>query len=147
MKKIISVVSIALCFCLFLTACSTSFSYTFNIENGDRIKVKLDTTNGHKLEQNDGQFTVVEEGKDPMYGAFLTEEMFGDYMDTALTKDVLESGEDFCIFQQDGELGRETYILFMVDNSDTGIVLATLQDEAGARALYDLLTITGNPKD
>ena len=69
MKKIISVLAIALCFCLFLTACSTSFAYTFTIENGDRIKVKLDTTNGHQLEQENGQFTVVEEGKDPMYGA------------------------------------------------------------------------------
>ena len=147
MKKIISVLSIALCLCLFLTACHTSFAYTFNIENGDRIKVKLDTTNGHQLEQEDGQFKIIEEGKKPMFGAFLSEDIFDDYMDTALTEDVLESGDDFCMFQQDGEFGRETYYLFMVDNSNTGIVLATLQDEAGARALYDLLTITGNPED
>ncbi len=148
MKKIISVACIALCLCLLLTACRTSFSYTFNIENGDRVKVTLDTTNGHKIEQENGQFTIIEEGKDSMYGVFLTREMFDAYEETALSStDVLESGDDFCVFQQDGELGRETYILLMVDNSQTGVLLATLQDEAGARTLYSLLTFTGNSTD
>ena len=148
MKKLISVLSVALCLCILLTACHSSFSYTFNIETGDRVKVTLDTTNGYKLRQENGQFSVEKDDNKLMFGTFLTADMFDDYEATVLAgADIIESAEDFYLFQQDGQSGRETYYLFMLDNSDTGIILATLEGEETARAIYDLLTITANPED
>ncbi|MFQ7536069.1 MAG: hypothetical protein ACLRL6_01170 [Clostridium sp.] len=62
MKRIMKtgVLMLAVAMMLTLGACSASSSksYTFNVETGDTIKVKLDTSNGLSLSQKDGQFTV-----------------------------------------------------------------------------------------
>ena len=77
MKRIMKtgVLMLAVAMMLTLGACSASSSksYTFNVETGDTIKVKLDTSNGLSLSQKDGQFTVKKDEENILQGMFIHE--------------------------------------------------------------------------
>ena len=63
---------------LALCACevTSSFSYSFDVATGDRIKVELDTSTGLDLSQKDGRF-FVKEGEDKIVeGLFITRETY-----------------------------------------------------------------------
>ena len=146
MKKLISAISVALCLCVLLTACHTSFSYTFTISTGDKVKVSLDTTDGHKLTQKDGVFAVSDkDGIKMLEGVFVTEEQYDAYEEAINEKHtVLESEKGFTNYQlENGEYG----FLLWLYGSATGVIMAGGYDLDSARTAYDLLTITANPED
>ena len=81
MKKFIAI-SLILAACLALTACTgTSMSYTFNVETGEQIEVKLDTTGGYKLTQSDGNmFLSNADGDLVLTGYFLLPDAYESYI-------------------------------------------------------------------
>ena len=46
MKKLLTVLLITT---ILLTGCTTSKSYTYDVDNGDRIKITIDTSNGYDM--------------------------------------------------------------------------------------------------
>lgn len=80
-----------LCIALFSGCTHTSFSYTFNVETGEQIKVTLDTTDGMKLSQEDGHFMVSSEDNEELsLGIFLLEEQTQNYFDNLPTAEDVE---------------------------------------------------------
>lgn len=125
-----------------LTACTTSFALTFEVETGDSIKVELDTTGGYALKANGATFEVYDGDTLISKGIFLTEEMLAPYLElTEGSQDditVLEKSENSIFYHT----GNEWNYVFLVDNSSTGVALVNLTSQESAQECYSLLTIT-----
>lgn len=79
-----------------LSACdvTTSFCYTFNIDNGDKVDVTLDTSDGHKISQKDGEFIVKKDDKTLLKGFFMGQTDYENFRDKALHTDGVTVKED-----------------------------------------------------
>lgn len=130
---------------LYLSACHTSKSYTFQIENGEMIKVSLDTSDGYDLIQNNGRFSVEKEDKAILQGYFLSEEGYAERRAMILeAQDVTikrtEKEPDLYVYQCQGEVGLETDYLVQVMDAKTGIVIGSLNSYEEAEAAFSLMT-------
>ncbi len=140
MKKIIAA---ALLMCAVLTGCknSSAQSLTFNVETGDSINVKLDTSdNDYKLKAEGSHFIVKEDGEDILEGIFLTEDMYADYEEVIWEDGIILESDDYLFYEYDGEAGTERNILLMVPDSDTGVIIASLEDEDKVRDAFGKLS-------
>ena len=77
MKKVLALVlSVILVACLF-TACNTNSSkaYTFTVDNGDKIKIELNTADKYDL-SSELPFTISCDGKTLSQGSFVLAESY-----------------------------------------------------------------------
>lgn len=79
-----------------LSACdvTTSFCYTFNIDNGDKVDVTLDTSDGHKISQKDGEFFIKKDDKTLLKGNFMRQSDYEKFCDRALNMEGVTIKED-----------------------------------------------------
>ena len=113
MKRIMKtgVLMLAVAMMLTLGACSASSSksYTFNVETGDTIKVKLDTSNGLSLSQKDGQFTVKKDEENILQGMFIHETGYNSYLaikgqqGMRVLEDTEKDGNTYYMYEIEGE--------------------------------------------
>ena len=133
-----------------LVACTfeTNMSYTFTVETGDKIVVKLNTTDGHSISSN-VPFEVSKDGEELVTGIFLTEAMYNDYMDTidvAYNVTVLDKSTKngnqytFVKFEHD-DFDEYDYFIF-VGGSNTGIALGCVTSREDAEDCFNHLTIS-----
>ena len=144
MKKIVFL----LCaFMLLCTACqfSTSKSFTFDVDNGDQIKVSLDTTGGFDL-SSQAPFGISQNGKVLSEGTFIYSEYYDYYVevvdndsDAELLDSGTKDGNEF-IFWCYNDVEYNYAIL--VRDSDTGVVIGNMVSEKSAKECFDRLTIT-----
>lgn len=145
MKKIF-VLFLAL-ICLSVAACTvnTSMSYTYNVETGDAITVKLNTADGYSI-TSDLPFTISKNGETVGQGYFITEETYQTYV-TSL------SGMDGAKVLGTGEKGGTEYISWcyndteynyaiFIKNSKTGVVLGNNISQASAQECFDRLAFS-----
>lgn len=129
-----------------LTGCTSHISYTFNVSTGDAIKVKLDTSDGYDLSQEDGQFYVKEDGELLVTGIFTTEEYWDYYTENIpLSEDCEVIKEDNLCGDNDGlvyTVEDETNAIFHVDDSDTYVMLGSVADSDVVLDVIDSLEIT-----
>lgn len=143
MYKHRNVLMLAAVICLaavLLTACTTSMSYTFSVETGDQVEVKLNTSDGLKMTQSDGQFSVLDaDGQHLLDGGFVTAEGMDYYRSAMYTEgaEVLLDTDEEILWTYDGEYNR----LVMV-NDRTGVLIGSLMDPETAENAYQQLTIT-----
>lgn len=140
MKKFLAA---AVMLCAVLTGCknNSSMSLTFNVETGDSIKVKLDTSDDdYKLEANGSHFIVKEDGENVIEGIFLTEDMYAEYEEIIWETGTILEYDDYLFYEYDGEAGTERNILLMVPDSDTGVIMASLEDEDDVREAFSKLS-------
>lgn len=141
MKKVLVAVSLILC--MLMTACTTnsSASLTFNVETGDSIKITLDTADGYKLSADGGNFIVSQNDETILQGIFLTTDMYAEY-ETSIREvgTILEDTDGFLFYQIDGNSGMESDFLYMVPDSNTGVIIASLAEQDVANAAFDRLT-------
>lgn len=130
-----------------LTACHSSKSFTFQIDNGEQVKVTLNTTDGYDLTQEDGTFAVEEDGKTILYGRFLKPEGFALYQEEMSKQKnaklvTLEPADSptLCIYTFDGSAGPEVDYLMKLDGGETVVYLYTTKTAAEAEKLVELLT-------
>lgn len=141
MKKIIAA---SLMLGMILTGCKSqsSMSYTFKVETGDSVKVTLDTSGSeYKLTQSDGTFAVEEEETAVLQGVFLTEDMYDQYKAAAETAGaIVETGDNgFILYEYEGAAGVEHNILTMISDSDTGVIIASLEENDKVKEAYSKL--------
>ena len=72
---------------------STTSSLTFDVSTGDSVTVALDTSGGHKLVEEDGEFIVQQDGKTILQGSFLTQEGY-DEQEAAIDRESVEVIEE-----------------------------------------------------
>lgn len=136
-----------LCFLLALTGChfETSMAYTFSVDNGDSIKVSLNTTSKYTL-TSDVPFTISHDGEVLSHGAFIHGEAYAQYANVA------KNGENSRLLDAGTKDGNE-YVFWCyndqeynyaisVAGSNTGIVLGNMVSEESAKECFNRLTIS-----
>ena len=152
MKRIMKtgVLMLAVAVMLTLGACSASSSksYTFNVETGDTIKVKLDTSNGMSLSQKDGQFTVKKDEENILQGMFIHETGYNSYLaikgqqGMRVLEDTEKDGNTYYMYEIEGESGTEENFVVWIRDSKTGMLIASLAGQEKAKEAFESLTIT-----
>ena len=147
MKKVLAIIiSVFLLMCFF-TACSTSSSkaYTFTVDNGDKIKIKLDTADDYDL-SSDVPFTISCDGNTLSQGSFVLAESYQQYVGVV---NIDEKAEMIDSGTKDGNEyifwcynGSEYNYAILIKGSNTGIVLGNPVSEESAKECFNRLTIT-----
>lgn len=140
--------------CLFLlltlTACRTAFSLTFQTENGERIKVTLETGEGYGLSSKDGETLRLYVKKDDhtvLEGILLTEEGYAAYrqmLDTTdeaviLTAEPEDEPVSFA-YQWEAEDGTRTDFLTPIEESDYAVLFESSASYEEAEAAFNRLS-------
>ena len=144
MKKIFCLLMVAV-LTVILVGCTTSLTYTYTVETGDVIEVKLNTTNdlsmSHKppieITRNDTHLSDV---------IFIEKATYENYFSAAQTSEnavVLENAE------KDGNkylmwcyAGREWNYVLLVGDSETGVLIGNAVSEESARECFEALTFS-----
>ncbi|HJA92588.1 MAG TPA: hypothetical protein H9717_05665 [Candidatus Eisenbergiella merdipullorum] len=115
---------------------TTSQSMSFAVETGDCIRTTLDTTQGYSLAQDDGMFLVKNGDEIILQGIFQTRDQYeaqeAMIRGTPGVQILSESNNMLSYYYKDGAAGPEVGYLFLVDDSDTGVYLASLMDQQKA---------------
>lgn len=143
-KKIIMFVALAIIVMLALTGCEkkTSKSYTFKVETGDKIEIKMNTTDGYNLTSE----LPIEFSKDDKvisHGSFGVESAYDQYY-----RIVKNSSMANIIEEKDK--GNIKYIFYEYDNSEfnyiikikdskTCFILGNNKSKASAREIFERL--------
>lgn len=135
---------------LALAGCSTSMSYVYEVETGDDVEVKLDTGEGLLLNDEDGSFSVTEDDDTILQGSFVDEDAYEAYKSLYETADnvveVIEedsaNGISWILYYVDGRAGMECDFIIWIDGSDTGVIMASLEDPDVAKEAFDSLSFS-----
>lgn len=156
MKRVIALIlTLALALAMF-AGCSgsTHKSFTFNIDNGDKVKVKLETTGGEyditiesPYASAEVPFAIMVSDAVHTQGKFIHGEFYDQYVTAAQTDDkatVLDSattknGNEYVFWSYDG---TEFNFVVKIANSNTALLLANMVSEESAKACFERLTIT-----
>ncbi len=129
-----------------LVGCTTSASYTFNVANGDSVKVKLDTSDGYSLKQNEGHFMVNSGDDQILEGLFLSEEGFDDYDLESPQITILEDNEkdtfSYYFYEYDDGTTVRNYYLIWIFDSKTGVLIGGTADKEETEEAFDRLTLS-----
>lgn len=153
MKKLKKGFGIAVCMMLTtltLSGCSTSMSYVYEVETGDDVEVKLDTGEGLLLNDEGGSFSVTEDDDTILQGSFVDEDAYEAYKSLYETADnvveVIEedsaNGISWILYYVDGRAGMECDFIIWIDGSDTGVIMASLEEPDVAKEAFDSLSFS-----
>ena len=81
-KTVLGVLGIVIIMSSLLFGCGkakTSVAYTFKVNTGDSIEIKLDTSEGYSL-SSDVPFKISKEGKNLSQGTFITKDTYEQYV-------------------------------------------------------------------
>ena len=144
MKKILALV-LGMCMLAFvLTGCRSYKSYTYNVDTGDKIELRLDTTGGYDL-TSDLPFTITKDGETLSQGSFIIGEGY-DYYAEGIKNDsgaeVIEektyNGLQYIFYSYND---REYNYVVKIVGSDTAVLIGNIVSEKSARECFDRLTI------
>lgn len=137
---------VGLIMCIFV-ACNTNSSkaYTFTVDNGDKIKIELNTTDGYDL-SSDLPFTISCDGETLTQGSFVFAESYQQYVDVVNADEKAElidtgiyNGNQYTSWCYNGS---EYNYIVLVKNSNTAIVLGNLISKESAKECFNRLVIT-----
>lgn len=152
-KKVLKGIEILLtiaCLAAVMTGCTTSKSYTYTVENGDMIKVELDTSTGWDLSSElpfEVTCPVIDTDDDVKVaeGTLIHGEYYEQYAELAETDadcEILETGN------KDGneyifwKTPYAYYYVMKIGNSNTGLFLDCGPIEGYARESFNRLVIS-----
>lgn len=147
MKKLLELAfSVALLLCL-LTAYSTNSSkaYTFTVDNGDKIKIELNTADKYDLSA-ELPFVISCDGKTLSQGSFVLAESYQQYVSVVNTDENAElldsgtkDGNEYIFWCYNGS---EYNYAILIKGSNTGIVLGNPISKESAKECFDRMAIT-----
>ena len=122
----------------------TSKTYTFNVETGDSVKVKLDTSDKYNI-TSEVPFEISQDGDVKSQGTFIFGEAYEQY------KDVVDTDENAELLDSGNKDGNE-YVFWsyndseynyaiLIKGSSTGLILANDVSEESAKECFNRLTI------
>ncbi len=145
MKKIMICLVSLICVAALFAGCTTNMAFTFNVDNGDKIKVKLDTTDGYKISSS-VPFTISKDEQMLIQGTFIQGEAYKSYQSSVEADEkatILDSGTKDGIEYIFWNYNNEEYnYAIMVTGSKTGLLLSSQVSEQSARDCFDRMTIT-----
>lgn len=146
-KKMILSLMLCLFTLVMLVGCSTSSSktFTFSVDNGDAIKVSIDTSDSYNL-SSDLPFVISCEGNTLSQGIFIYSEIYEQYVYAA-------QNDDKAVILDSGTKDGNEYVFWSYNNAEynyairiagskTGVLLGNNVSEASARECFERLTIS-----
>ena len=143
MKKFVMGVAMVGVMLLTLTGCTTSKSYTFKVENGDDIKVTLNTTDGYDI-TSDTPFKILKDENTLSQGIFIKGSYYDQYVENANTQGNIikkESNDNIEYVFYSYENLEYNYII-KIKNSDTALLLANPNSQEEAEKCFELLSFS-----
>ena len=150
MKTIMKFISYVLSLMLVisvLTGCNdnSTKAYTFSVDNGDSIKVSLNTMDNYDI-SSELPFTITWNGELQSQGTFILGDAFAQY------KNVVENDENAEMLdagEKDGNEyifwcynGSEYNYAILIAETNTGVVLGNVISEESAKECFARLTIS-----
>lgn len=139
-KTLISIILIILV--ITLTGCTKTFSYTYEVTTGDRIKVTLNINDGYKLTSN-LPFTITKDGKELSQGTFILGNYYEEYVNVAKEDsktNIISSGDkdsfEYVFYSYNN---KEYNYVIKVKNSNTAILLENKHSKQEAIDCFELL--------
>lgn len=143
MKKFVMGIAMVGVMLLTLTGCTTSKSYTFNVENGDAIKVTLNTTDGYNI-TSDIPFKILKDENTLSQGIFIKGSYYDQYVEAATAQGNIikkESNDNIEYVFYSYENLEYNYII-KIKNSDTALLLANPNSQEEAEKCFELLSFS-----
>lgn len=147
MKKTVLCFAVLVCMLAMFAGCTTSSSmtYLFSVDNGDSVKITLDTTDHYKM-TSEVPFTISHDGETLSQGAFIQGEAYSEYIN-AVERDekayVLDSGtKDGNEYEFWKYNDSEYNYVIKVAGTNTGIVLGNNVSQESAQECFNRLTIS-----
>lgn len=135
------------CLVILATGCSTNSykAYTFAVNNGDSIKISLNTADNYDL-SSELPFSISHDGQTLSQGTFIISEGYKQYVDS------VESDENAKLLDS-GEKNGNEYIFWCYDESEynyailirdsnTAVLLGNIVSEESAKECFNRLTMT-----
>lgn len=148
MKKVLALVLSAVLLICFLTACSntkSSKAYTFTVDNGNKIKVALNTEDNYDL-SSEVPFTISCDGKTLSQGSFILADAYQQYVSVVNTDEnakLIDSGtkdgNEYIFWSYNDS---EYNYAILIKGSNTGVVLGNPVSKESAKECFDRMTIT-----
>ena len=138
-----------LLFCFLLAGCQTSIWYNIKLDNGEVIKVALNTNGGYKLTQKAGQFKVKKGKKTILNGAFIPGEKKNELVSAVYENSdatVIKDNSDEFVWTVNEEYNR----IVNLPGAEVYALVASLQGEKVANKAYEKLAfmvVKGNGKE
>ena len=121
-------------------------SYTFGTESGERIKVRLDTSSGYDIIENEGQFSITDlDGETVANGIFVTAEFYEAYAELATKYEYVtgeKDGNDYILYQYVADTHTENNYVIDIAGTDVGLIMASIAEKWEIQDIFDLMTIT-----
>lgn len=149
-RKLVTGTAVVLSSVMALTGCASSFSYTYNVETGDAVKVELDTSNGLKLknDKDNSHFKVLsKDGEELCDGGFDYEdkmEQQGEYIasyEGAEGLNVYSNTDDLLYYDFTDENGTVQLERLIKVSDNTCVIITSTADREDAETAFDALTI------
>lgn len=143
-KKIIMLFVLVLAIVLILTGCEkkSNKSYTFNVETGDQIEIKMNTTEGYNLTSK----LPIEFSKDDeliSQGAFAQEYAYDEYYklvkndsDATIIEEKSNSNIEYFFYEYDDS---EYNYIIKIKDSKTCFILGSNKSKKSAQEIFERL--------
>lgn len=145
MKKILSMIVFSLLVVMTITGCASTKSYTYSVQTGDKVKIELNTSNGHDITSN-LPFTISKDDKTLSQGTFITIDGYNQYVN-AVNNDskasIIENGsKDGITYIFYSYNDSEFNYIIKIDGSNTGILLGNSNSKQEAKDCFNRLSIS-----
>lgn len=148
MKKFLKYVIASLLFSILITGCTTTKSYTFKVETGDKIKVELKTNDNYDI-NSEVPFTISKDEEKVCQGTFIKENTYGDYKSSIsgstanILKEDSKKGIEYIFYSYYNDYGTTEYnYIIRIKDSNTGVILNNTISKESAEECFERLTIT-----
>lgn len=147
MRKEFLVVCMIIGLTFVLTGCQTYTTNTFEMNNGNTVEVKLETTNGIQLnthlENGNSQFSITRNEDE-----LLTVGGFGDATYLSELRDRVSASEDVAVIFESDEndsyifykIGEEWIYIIILSDSSTVVVLSNNISQESATEIFEALS-------
>lgn len=143
-KRLVCSILVAM-FVLLAAGCTSSKTVTYNVETGDSISIKLDTSEGYDI-STDVPFTISQNDETISQGTFITAESYQQYVDAVKSTEgvtIIDSGEnDTCEYLMWNNNDTEYDYVVLIKESDTGVLIGNNVSEKSAKECFNRLTIS-----
>lgn len=146
MKKMLLALTALLCVLFTAVGCTTSSSmtYLFTVDNGDKIVIEMDTTGKYKM-TSDVPFVISNDGETLSQGAFIHSDAYSSYVELANSDKVklidsgTKNGNEYVFWNYNDE---EYNYAILISGCNTGVILGNNVSEESAKECFNRLSIS-----
>ena len=127
---------------------TTHFAYTYTLDNGSSLKVRLDTSEGHEIKAGP-PFEISYEETTLTHGMFKQGNLYQDYISVVedtptatLLDSGMKDGHQYIFWHLQGESHDEYNYAILLEGGEICILLANAVSEESAKEVFSRLSFT-----